>query len=132
MSKEEPRILVVDDYVTMRKIIRSLLMEFNYTNVEDVEDGVKALEIMRARPPELVISDWNMEPITGIELLKQVRADSRLRSIPFLMVIAESKTDSAAAALQAGANDYLVKPFNARTLHAKIESALKHKTSASP
>jgi two-component system chemotaxis response regulator CheY len=115
-------ILVVDDYQTMIRIIRNLLKQLGFDDVDDASDGTQAIEKMRARKYGLVISDWNMEPMTGYELLKTVRADDVLKNTPFIMVTAESKTDNVIAAKKAGVNSYIVKPFNAQTLKAKIES----------
>ncbi len=115
-------ILVVDDYNTMIRIIRNLLKQLGFQDVDDAADGTAALEKMRNRKYGLVISDWNMEPMTGFELLKQVRADAELGTTPFIMVTAESKTENVIAAKQAGVNNYIVKPFNAETLKSKIDT----------
>jgi two-component system chemotaxis response regulator CheY len=115
-------ILVVDDYSTMIRIIRNLLRQLGFEDVDDASDGALALAKMRDKRYGLVISDWNMEPMTGYELLKQVRADPNLSTVPFIMVTAESKTENVIAAKQAGVNNYIVKPFNADTLRSKIES----------
>jgi two-component system chemotaxis response regulator CheY len=117
-------ILVVDDYQTMIRIIRNLLKQLGFEDVDDAVDGSQAMEKMRRRRYGLVISDWNMEPMTGYELLKFVRSDNQLRDTPFIMVTAESKTDNVVAAKKAGVSNYIVKPFNAQTLRAKIESVL--------
>ncbi|MCB1475601.1 MAG: response regulator [Rhodobiaceae bacterium] len=115
-------ILVVDDYKTMIRIIRNLLKQLGFDDVDDAADGTEALEKMKSRRYGLVISDWNMEPMTGYELLKQVRGDDRLGRTPFIMITAESKTENVIAAKKAGVNNYIVKPFNAATLKAKIDS----------
>jgi len=117
-------VLVVDDYATMRKIVRNLLVQIGYTKIEEAADGVAALAKLREAKVGLVICDWNMEPMTGLQLLKEIRADAKLNAIPFIMVTAESKTENVVAAKQAGVNGYLVKPFNADTLKKKIESVL--------
>lgn len=117
-------ILVVDDYQTMIRIIRNLLKQLGFEDVDDALDGSQAMEKMRRRRYGLVISDWNMEPMTGYELLKFVRSDNQLRDTPFIMVTAESKTDNVVAAKKAGVSNYIVKPFNAQTLKSKIESVL--------
>ena len=117
-------ILVVDDYSTMIRIIRNLLKQLGFENVDDASDGSAALNKMRAKKYGLVISDWNMEPMTGLQLLQEVRADAKLKPMPFIMVTAESKTENVVAAKQAGVNNYIVKPFNAETLKKKIESVL--------
>ncbi|MCB1491413.1 MAG: response regulator [Rhodobiaceae bacterium] len=113
-------VLVVDDYKTMVRIIRNLLKQLGFENVDDAADGSEALQRMHERRYGLVISDWNMEPMTGYELLKQVRADESLGRTPFIMITAESKTENVIAAKKAGVNNYIVKPFNAQTLKAKI------------
>jgi two-component system chemotaxis response regulator CheY len=115
-------VLVVDDYVTMTRIIRNLLKQIGFEDVDDARDGTRALERLRNRRYGLVISDWNMQPMTGYDLLKEVRADPALAQIPFIMVTAESKTENVIAAKQAGVNNYIVKPFSAQTLKAKIET----------
>lgn len=115
-------ILVVDDYQTMIRIIRNLLKQLGFDDVDDATDGAQAMEKMRQRRYGLVISDWNMEPMTGYELLKAVRSDSVLKDTPFIMVTAESKTDNVIAAKKAGVDSYIVKPFNAQTLRSKIEA----------
>ena len=117
-------VLVVDDYKTMIRIISNLLRQLGFVNIDEATDGSKALQLMRARTYGLVISDWNMEPMTGLDLLKQVRADAKLKDTPFIMVTAESKTENVVAAKAAGVNNYIVKPFNAETLKAKLVSVL--------
>ena len=115
-------VLVVDDYKTMIRIIRNLLKQLGFANVDEAGDGSAALDMMRQKQYGLVISDWNMEPMTGYELLREVRADDRLSTTPFIMVTAESKTENVIAAKKAGVNNYIVKPFNAQTLKTKIEA----------
>jgi two-component system chemotaxis response regulator CheY len=115
-------VLVVDDYNTMIRIIRNLLKQLGFEDVDDASDGSAALSKMREKKYGLVISDWNMEPMTGYELLKEVRADPGLTKTPFIMVTAESKTENVIAAKKAGVNNYIVKPFNAQTLKTKIEA----------
>ena len=107
-------ILVVDDYQTMVRIIRNLLKQLGFEEVDDASDGTAALARLKNRKYGLVISDWNMEPMTGYELLRHVRADEALRTTPFIMVTAESKTENVIAAKKAGVNNYIVKPFNGR------------------
>ena len=114
-------VLVVDDYSTMVRIIRNLLRQLGFADVDEANDGATALAKMHARRYGLVISDWNMEPMSGFDLLQQVRSDPELNATPFIMVTAESKTDNVIAARRAGVNSYIVKPFNAQTLKAKIE-----------
>jgi two-component system chemotaxis response regulator CheY len=118
------QILIVDDYKTMLRIIRNLLKQLGFNNVDDAIDGSDALTKMRGKDYDLVISDWNMEPMTGIQLLREVRADERMQNIPFIMITAESKTENVIAAKQAGVSNYIVKPFNAATLKAKLTSVL--------
>ncbi len=115
-------ILVVDDYQTMVRIIRNLLKQLGFDDVDEAQDGTSALSRMKQKRYGLVISDWNMQPMTGYELLKNVRADEELRQTPFIMVTAESKTENVIAAKKAGVNNYIVKPFNAQTLKTKIEA----------
>ena len=115
-------VLVVDDYNTMIRIIRNLLKQLGFDDVDDASDGSATLAKMREKKYGLVISDWNMEPMTGYELLKEVRADPGLNKTPFIMVTAESKTENVIAAKQAGADNYIIKPFNAETLKHKIEA----------
>jgi two-component system chemotaxis response regulator CheY len=115
-------ILVVDDYNTMIRIIRNLLRQLGFKDVDDAPDGSIALSKMHIKRYSLVISDWNMEPMTGYELLRQVRSDPSISSTPFIMVTAESKTENVIAAKHAGVNNYIVKPFNADTLKSKIDA----------
>jgi two-component system chemotaxis response regulator CheY len=115
-------VLVVDDYKTMVRIIRNLLKQLGFSDVDDAADGTEALGKMKQRKYGLIISDWNMEPMTGYELLKEVRTDECLARTPFIMVTAESKTENVIAAKKAGVNNYIVKPFNAATLKSKIDA----------
>lgn len=117
-------ILVVDDYGTMIRILRNLLKQIGFTNIDDASDGSEALAKMRDKQYALVISDWQMEPMTGFELLKEVRADEGFKTTPFIMVTAESKTENVLAAKKAGVDNYIVKPFNAATLKSKIAAIL--------
>lgn len=117
-------VLVVDDYQTMIRIIRNLLKQLGFENVDEAADGAEALVKMREKKYGLVISDWNMEPMTGYELLREVRADDILKPTPFIMVTAESKTENVIAAKKAGVNNYIVKPFNVQTLKSKMASVL--------
>ena len=119
-------VLIVDDYKTMLRIIRNLLKQIDFNNVDEATDGAEALAKMRASNYGLVISDWNMQPMTGLQLLQEVRADARLKQMPFIMITAESKTENVIAAKQAGVSNYIVKPFNAETLKEKIEKVLGH------
>ena len=113
-------ILIVDDYKTMLRIIRNLLRQLNFTNIEEATDGSMALRKLREKPFSLVISDWNMEPMTGLQLLKEVRADTKLKDLPFIMITAEAKTENVVMAKKAGVSNYIVKPFNAETLKGKL------------
>ena len=119
-------VLIVDDYRPMLRIIRNLLKQFDFNNVDEATDGTEALAKLRAGNFGLVISDWNMAPMTGLDLLKEVRADARLKDTPFIMITAESKTENVVAAKAAGVSNYIVKPVNAETLREKIEKVLVH------
>lgn len=118
-------VLVVDDYKTMIRIIKNLLKQIGFTDVDDASDGTAALEKLKQKDYGLVISDWNMEPMTGYELLQHVRGDESLKQIPFIMVTAEAKSENVVAAKEAGVSNYIVKPFNAQTLKGKIESVFQ-------
>lgn len=117
-------VLIVDDYKTMLRIINNLLKQLGFPNVDEATDGSMALEMFKNKQYGLIISDWNMEPMSGLELLKQVRAGGHNKDVPFIMITAESKTENVIAAKQAGVNNYIVKPFNAETLKTKIETVL--------
>lgn len=117
-------ILIVDDYKTMLRIIRNLLKQLGFTNVDEATDGSSALQKLRDKEYALVISDWNMEPMSGMQLLTEVRADTKLKNLPFIMITAESKTENVIAAKQAGVSNYIVKPFNAATLKSKLAAVL--------
>src|ERR1700712_2462078 len=119
-------VLIVDDYKTMLRIIRNLLKQIDFNNVEEATDGSEALAKLKTGHYGLVISDWNMQPMTGLELLTEVRQDPKLKSLPFIMITAESKVENVIAAKQAGVSNYIVKPFNAETLKGKIEKVLGH------
>jgi len=121
INKKMP-ILIVDDYKTMLRIVRNLLNQLGFENVDEATDGLSAFKKAKETAYGLVISDWNMEPVSGFEFLKMVRADKDLKSLPFIMVTAESKTDNVIAAKQAGVNNYIVKPFTGVTLKQKIEA----------
>jgi len=119
------RIMIVDDYATMLRILRNLLKQLEFGNVDDASDGEDALRKLKTNGPyDLIISDWNMQPMTGIDFLKQVRADDKMKHIPFIMITAESKAENVVAAKQAGVSNYIVKPFNAETLKMKMSSVL--------
>ena len=120
------KVLIVDDYKTMLRIIRNLLKQIDFHNIDEAFDGEEALAKLRAGQYGLVISDWNMSPMTGLTLLREMRQDSRLRGTPFIMITAESKVDNVVAAKQAGVSNYIVKPFNAETLREKIDHVFAH------
>lgn len=117
-------ILIVDDYKTMLRIVRNLLQKLGFSDIDEAMDGTDALEKLKGRKYGLVISDWNMQPMTGYELLQKVRADDALKSLPFVMVTAESKVENVVAARQAGVNNYIIKPFSAEVLKAKLKTVL--------
>ncbi|MBL6959402.1 MAG: response regulator [Rhodospirillales bacterium] len=117
-------VLIVDDYKTMLRILRNLLKQLGFNNVDEASDGSEALGKLREGEFNFVISDWNMEPMTGIQLLREVRADEKLKALPFIMVTAESKSENVIAAKEAGVSNYIVKPFNAETLKSKMVSVL--------
>lgn len=119
------KILVVDDMSTMRRIVKNILKQLGYTNVEEAENGKEALEKMRAERFGFVVSDWNMPVMSGIELLKSIRADGALKDIPVLMVTAEAQKENIIEAVQAGVSNYIVKPFTAETLQEKMEKIFK-------
>src|SRR5260370_18619307 len=119
-------VLIVDDYKTMLRIIRNLLKQIEFNNGDEASDGADALAKVRGGSFGLVISDWNMAPMTGLQLLQEVRADARLKATPFIMITAESKVENVVAAKQAGVSNYIVKPFNAETLRGKIQKVLGH------
>lgn len=115
------KFLVVDDFATMRRIVRNLLKELGFTNVEEAEDGAAALTKLRQGGFEVVVSDWNMPNMDGLTLLQTMRADTELKSLPFLMITAEAKKENIAAAVQAGASSCIAKPFTAATLQDKLD-----------
>ena len=117
-------ILVVDDYNTMLRILKNLLKQLGFHNVKDALDGTQALNMLNSEKFDFVISDWNMEPMTGIELLREVRKADNLKHLPFIMITAESKTENVVMAKQEGVSNYIVKPFNAETLKGKMASVL--------
>ena len=119
-------VLVVDDYKTMVRIIRNLLTQLGFEDIDEAADGTEALAKLKERKYGLVISDWNMQPMTGYDLLKNVRSDESLQTIPFIMVTAEAKTENVIAAKKAGVSNYIVKPFNAQTLKGKIETVFQN------
>lgn len=114
------RILVIDDFQTMRRIIINLLRQLGFANVVEADDGTTGWERLEAEPIDLVISDWNMPQMTGLELLQKVRASEQHKTVPFIMVTAEGKRENVITAVQSGVNNYIVKPFNAATLKEKL------------
>lgn len=118
---KDMQILVVDDFSTMRRIIRNQLRELGYSNIKEADDGKSAFQVLKSTTIDFVVTDWNMPGVTGLELLKNIRADDGLKHIPVLMVTAEAKKDQIVAAAEAGVNGYVVKPFTADTLRDKIQ-----------
>lgn len=117
-------ILIVDDYKTMLRIVRNLLSKLGFSDIDEATDGTDALAKLKSRRYGLIISDWNMQPMTGYELLQKVRADDSTKSLPFVMVTAESKVENVIAARKAGVNNYIIKPFSAEVLKAKLKTVL--------
>ena len=124
MSKLSMKVLVVDDYSTMRKIVRNVLGQIGFDNIDEAGDGNAALQKLKAGGFGLVISDWNMEPMSGLELLREVRADPALATLPFIMVTAEARAAKIAEAERAGVSGYIIKPFGAEALSLKIAAAI--------
>jgi len=120
MADKNLKLLVVDDFSTMRRIVRNLLKELGYTNVDEAEDGIAALQKLKGSNFQFVITDWNMPNMTGIELLKAIRADAGLKHLPVLMITAEAKKENIIEAAKSGASGYIVKPFTAATLDEKL------------
>ena len=125
MSDTNMRFLVVDDFSTMRRIVRNLLKELGYTNADEAEDGAVALAKLKSEKFDFVVSDWNMPNMTGIELLKNIRAEPALKDLPVLMITAEARKENIIEAAQNGANGYIVKPFTAATLDEKLTKIFK-------
>ncbi len=119
------KILIVDDFSTMRRIIKNLLRDLGFTNTQEADDGVTALPMLRSGDFDFLVTDWNMPGMTGIDLLKEVRADAKLASLPVLMVTAEAKREQIIEAAQAGVNGYVVKPFTAQVLKEKIDKVFE-------
>ena len=120
MDEKNIKILVVDDFATMRKVVRNLLKQVGYEDIVEAEDGVMALRALKSQKIDVIISDWNMPNMSGLELLKAIRDDSELAKTPFLMVTAEALQDNVVAAVKAGVSEYIVKPFTAEVLNEKI------------
>ena len=125
VDKDMP-ILIVDDCKTMLRIVRNLLKQIGFDNVDEALDGHEALEKLKFSTYHLVISDWNMEPMNGLDLLREVRAVRHYKELPFIMVTAESKSESVMAAKEAGVSNYIVKPFDGTTLKTKLQHVLGH------
>jgi two-component system chemotaxis response regulator CheY len=125
MADKNLKILIVDDFSTMRRIVRNLLKELGFTNADEAEDGVVALQKLKTGGFQFVVSDWNMPNMTGIELLRAIRADADLKHLPVLMVTAEAKKENIIEAAQAGASGYVVKPFTAATLEEKLNKVFE-------
>lgn len=117
-------VLVVDDYKSMVRIVRGMLNQLGFINVDDAPDGAAAMALLKEKTYGLVLSDWNMQPVTGLELLKQVRAEEKTRATPFVMVTAEAKVENVIAARQAGVNNYVIKPFTLAVLKQKLTSVV--------
>jgi two-component system chemotaxis response regulator CheY len=121
MFDQNMRILVVDDFSTMRRIVKNVLKQIGYSNIDEAEDGADALNKLRSRRYDFVVSDWNMPNLDGLEMLKEIRADEQLKGLPVLMVTAEAEKEKVVTAIRAGVNNYIVKPFTAETLKQKME-----------
>lgn len=124
------RVLVIDDMMTMRKIVSKHLKSLGFTDLQEADDGLPAWDLLEknaaeGNPIQFIVSDWNMPGMTGMDLLKKVRADDRFKSLPFLMVTAEGEKENIVAAVQAGVSNYIVKPFNLETLQSKVAAILK-------
>jgi len=120
------KILFVDDFATMRKVVRNLLKQAGYDDIVEAEDGVMALKALKSQKIDIIVSDWTMPNMSGLELLKAVRADTDLAKTPFLMVTVEALQDNVVAAVKAGVNNYIVKPFTAEVLNEKITEIMKN------
>ena len=125
MPDQNMKILTVDDFSTMRRIIRNMLRQLGYNNIVEAEDGAEALSLLQREKVDFVISDWNMPNLNGLDLLKAIRADDNLKPLPVLLVTAEALKENVVEALKAGVNNYVVKPFTAETLKEKIDPILK-------
>ena len=126
MVDKNMKFLVVDDFSTMRRIVRNLLKELGFTNVDEAEDGQVALHKLKTQHFDFIVSDWNMPNMTGIELLKAVRADQQIKHLPFMMITAEAKRENIIEAAMAGASGYIVKPFTAATLEEKMNKIFQN------
>lgn len=126
MADKNMKFLVVDDFSTMRRIVRNLLKELGYTNVDEAEDGIAGLNKLKGSNFEFVVTDWNMPNMTGIDMLRAIRADASLKHLPVLMITAEAKKENIIEAAKAGANGYIVKPFTAATMEEKLEKIFQN------
>jgi two-component system, chemotaxis family, chemotaxis protein CheY len=124
MNEKNIKVLIVDDFATMRKVVRNLLKQVGYEDIVEAEDGVMALKALKSQKIDVIVSDWNMPNMSGFELLKAVRADADLSKTPFLMVTAEALQDNVVAAVKAGVSNYIVKPFTAEVLNEKIKKIM--------
>lgn len=120
-----PRVLIVDDYKTVLRIVRQMLTEIGFTEIDEASDGTQALELLRTKDYGLILSDWNMAPMTGLELLRAVRSSTKTEKVPFILITAEAKVENVATARAAGVSGYMIKPFNAATLKTKISPFVK-------
>jgi two-component system chemotaxis response regulator CheY len=125
MTDQNMKILTVDDFSTMRRIIRNMLRQLGYNNIVEAEDGAEALSLLQREKVDFVISDWNMPNMSGLDLLKAIRADDNLKLLPVLLVTAEALKENVVEALKAGVNNYVVKPFTAETLKERIDAIFK-------
>ena len=125
MPSTDLRILVVDDFATMRRIVKNVLKQLGYTNVDEVEDGSKALDMLEQGVYQFVVSDWNMPVMDGLEMVKNIRSNPGTKDLPILMVTAEAEKDKVVEAIKAGVNNYIVKPFTAETMQEKIDKIFK-------
>jgi len=125
MPDQNMKILTVDDFSTMRRIIRNMLRQLGYNNIVEAEDGAEALSLLQREKVDFVISDWNMPHMNGLDLLKAIRADDNLKPLPVLLVTAEALKENVVEALKAGVNNYVIKPFTAETLKEKIDAIFK-------
>jgi two-component system chemotaxis response regulator CheY len=124
------KVLVVDDFATMRKIVRNILKQIGFENIMEAEDGSAALRMIKSEPVGLVVTDWNMPNMTGLDLLKAIRKDPQIANLPVLMVTAEGLKDNVMDAVKAGVNNYVVKPFTAEVLQEKLETIFKKQANA--
>ena len=121
MADTSMKVLVVDDFATMRRIVKNILTQLGYKNLVEADDGTTALEVLKSEKIDMIISDWNMPKMTGLDLLKTVRADANMADLPFIMVTAEAQQDNIILAVKAKVSQYIVKPFTADTLSEKID-----------